>query len=262
MSKPALLALLLFSALIAPRPALADSRLGESCDLAIFGVKDKSGFLRFDAALRSALERQDADTLAPLVQFPLRLNRADGSHAMLVDAAALRQQFATAFPPSVHKSVLEQKPDALFCNADGVMYGNGELWADLAGTGEASQFRITAIHPPSAENVPESAEPAAKTELSCNTDKFRIVVDGGSAPRYRSWNKPHAPPDKPAMELAGKVDREGTGACSHRIWHFKNRNVEYVLSEPGCGDGSEPADAKARLEIRIGNRPPQTSWCY
>jgi hypothetical protein len=245
--------------------ACADTRLGDSCDLSILGVKDKSEFLRFDSALRYALDKQDAATLALLVQFPLTLNLEDGSHVSLNDSATLQLRFAEAFPPMLRKTVLAQKPEALFCRYDqGVMYGNGELWVNHIELGKVPQFRITAVNVPGSATRKAKSE-RAKTQIACSTDKFHIVIDADDdgTTRYRSWNKPHAPPDKPALELNGTAGGEGTGVCFHRNWNFKNSDVEYVVTEnKGCGDGSHSADALAQLEVLLGGKPQLTSWCY
>lgn len=256
--------LLAVSLLLGALPsAFADTRLGDGCDLSIFGVADKSEFLRFDNALRSALDKQDATALALLVRFPLALNYADGGRVSLNNEAALQKQFADAFSPTLRKIISAQKPEALFCKADGVMYGNGEIWVDRVGKGKAPQFRIIAVNEPDG-SAPKATSDAAKVQLACSTDKFHIVIDSdtGDAPRYRSWNKPHGPPGKPALELTGASGGEGTGTCFHRTWRFKNRSADYVLSEPGCSDGSVPDKAKAQLEVLIGGKSQLTSWCY
>lgn len=262
----------LLLALAALLPARAETRLGEGCDLAVLGVKGRADFLRFDSALSAALERQDASALAQLVRFPLRLNHGDGSHVSLDNAAALQSRFARAFGPAVRAAVVKHKPEALFCNADGVMYGNGEVWVNLVDTGTGQQFRVTTVNVPGnvAAQAPAQAQAAATTQaaeatplLACSTDKFHVVVDGrdGTAPRYRSWNKPHAPPEAPALELSGRADGEGTGACFHRIWRFRNGNVDYVVSEPGCGPDT-PGGARAELQVLIGGRSRLRSWCF
>ncbi len=211
MPKYAAFAFLVLSTFAATSNASADTRLGDSCDLSIFGVKDKSEFLRFDNTLRSALSRRDAAALALVVKFPLRLNHSDGSSISLNDAATLQLRFAEAFPASLRGIVLAQKPDALFCRSDGVMYGNGELWVGLGEAGESPQFRVSAINLPGPARQATAKPAEAKVQLACSTDKFHIVVDRGPdrASRYRSWNKPHAPPDKPALELMGTQDGLG-----------------------------------------------------
>jgi hypothetical protein len=256
---------LLLLAAAALTPARADTRLGDGCDLAILGARDRAEFLRFDSALNAALEKQDAAALALLVRFPLRVNQADGSRVSLDNAAALQSHFAQAFGPAVRAAVARQKPESLFCKADGgVMYGDGEVWADRVDVGRGQQFRVTTVNVPAgaaAAKAPAATEP--KPLLACSTDKFHVVIDGreDTAPRYRSWNKPHAPPDAPALELVGKAGGEGTGSCFHRIWRFRSGNVDYVLSEPGCGPDT-PKGARAELEVLIGGQSRLQSWCF
>lgn len=260
--------ILLLLAAAAWSPARADTRLGDGCALSILGAKDKAEFMRFDSALNTALEKQDAAALALLVRFPLRVNQADGSRISLDNAAALQSQFAQVFGPAVRAAVTRQKPEALFCKPDGgVMYGDGELWADRVDVGRGQQFRVTTVNVPAgaaAAKAPAAGAPAEpKPLLACSTDKFHVVIDGreGAAPRYRSWNKPHAPPDAPALELTGKAGGEGTGSCFYRIWRFRSGKVEYVLSEPGCGEGV-PKGGRAELEVLIGGQSRLRTWCF
>lgn len=225
--------------------------------------------MRFDSALNTALRAQDAAALALLVRFPLRVNQANGGRISLDNAAALQSQFEQVFSPSVRAAVTRQKPESLFCKADGgVMYGDGEVWADRVDVGAARQFRVTTVNVPAgaaASKAPAAAAAAAEAKplLACSTDKVHVVIDGrdNAAPRYRSWNKPHAPPDAPALELVGKADGEGTGSCFHRIWRFCSGNVEYVLSEPGCGPNT-PKGARAELEVLTAGQSRLRSWCF
>lgn len=259
--------LLVGACLFAATSANAAARLGASCDLSVLGTNDASGFQHFDNALREALEARDAGAVAALIAFPLRLNLAGGGHESVRDAAAFQQQSGTLLPV-LRKAVMAQPPGELFCNADGVMYDNGTIWANLVGSGIAAPFRITSVNLPQGVALRAAAAPAPqgagrKPELACKTDKFRIEIDtlGDGKPLYRAWNLPHAAPEPPAMELAGSVTREGTGACSHRIWRFRNGNTDYVVTEPGCTDGSEPAGAKAHLEVDIAGKPRLAAWC-
>ena len=255
------LAMLLLAA-VGATDARADTRLGESCDLAVLGVKDKAEFLGFDAALHAAIERRDASALAPLVQFPLRLNHADGKHASLESAAALSSRFDQAFGPTVRASVAGQKVDALFCNADGVMYGDGAVWVNRIDAGHGPQFRVTAVNVPGDSSAQSVSAADAKPLLACGTDKFHIVIDGaGASPRYRSWNKPHALPERPAVELEGTTEVEGTGSCAHRLWRFHSGRVEYVVSEPGCRPDT-PGGARAQLEVLVAGQSRLQTWCF
>ena len=136
-------ALLALATALCVVPAAASTRLGESCDLAALGARDAAGFMRFDRALRDAVQGSDAQALDALLQFPLALNRG-ASRTTIADAAAWRKQLDAAWWPVLQRAVAGQQPQALFCNADGVMYGDGAIWANPAGTA----LRISAINLP------------------------------------------------------------------------------------------------------------------
>ncbi len=270
MRMAATLIFILLAAELFAGPANAASRLGESCDLSVLGVGDTTDFYRFDNTLREAVTARDAAALAPLVDYPVRLNYKDGGHVEVHDAAALRERYAGGLWPVLQDAVIGQQPGELFCNADGVMYGDGTVWVNLVG--RAAVFRITALNLPGhapAQGTPAEAAAARaaggnKVLLACDTNKFHIVIDAGAddQPRYRSWNQPNLPPADPAMNLIGDESREGTGMCSHRIWHFRNGNTDYVVSEPGCTNGEVPSNAKAQLTVQTHGRTQLESWCH
>lgn len=250
-------ALLLVSAALMSASAFAGSRLGDGCDLSVLGVQNETEFMHFDNAVREAVTAKDAAALAKLAQFPLRLGKASVN-----SAAALQSRLADAWP-ALQKAVNAKQPGELFCNGEGVMYGDGEIWAN-PGSGLAAPFRITSLNLPQQHAATQAVASGGKVQLACGTDHFQIVVDeqANDTSRYRSWNKPHTAPDAPAIELVGKANFEGTGQCAHRVWDFRNGNANYILSEPGCSDGSTPANAKAQLEVLIGGKSQLQSWCY
>lgn len=259
--------LLVTSGSFASTSASAATRLGESCDLSVLGASDSGGFLHFDNALRKALEARDAGAVGTLISFPLQLNLVGGGQETLRDAAAF-QRLSGVLLPVLRKAVMAQQPGQLFCNMDGVMYNNGTVWANPVGSGIAAPFRITSMNLPKhvslhAASVPATATTGRKSELVCTTDRFRIEIEsmGDDKPLYRAWNLPHAASGPPAMELAGSMTREGTGLCNHRIWHFRNSNTDYVVTEPGCTEGSVPSGAKAQLEVDIAGKPRLKAWC-
>jgi len=269
MKKTTILIFALLSAGSLTTSAMAETRLGDSCDLSVLGVHDNANFYHFDNALREAVTSRNAAALAALVQYPIRLNYKNGAHAGIDDAATL-QGHAAALWPILQTAVIGQQPGELFCNADGVMYGDGAVWVNPENDGQ--RFRISALNLPvdaparNASTGAAAAHPAkaGKTMLTCDTNKFHIVIDAAAdqQPRYRSWNRPHLPPDAPAMNLVGEENGEGTGPCFHRIWRFRNGNTGYVVSEPGCDAGDVPANAKARLEVDIHGKPQLESWCH
>ena len=83
---------------------------------------------RFARSLQSALQRHDAPGVAAMVAFPLRVG-TEGGQARRVGRAELLRSFDAVFTPTVVKAVLAQDPAALLQNHQGVMFGNGEVWA-------------------------------------------------------------------------------------------------------------------------------------
>jgi hypothetical protein len=249
---------------VAMRIAFAgDTILGESCDLAIVGDSDKENFLVFDNELRTALSRQDLVATAVLVKFPLHVNYVDGSRILLNNAEAVQTRFAEIFPPAVRTAVLNQKPETLFCNSTGIMYGNGEVWISVGREGEA-HYRIGTVNLPAADDEMFTSK-TSKLEFVCEAEKQRVVIDSDAngTVRYRAWDKPRPVTAEPNMEIAlGSKDVEGTGPCAHSIWKFRTHKTEFTVSELGCTDGSEPERAKGELTVVVAGKWRGKWWCY
>jgi len=252
-------------AVLAAHPAVAaNTKLGPSCDLEPLGGTDKQEFLRFDRELRDALAKRDAVAASFLVQFPLRLNYADGSSLSLNNAAALQKRFAEVFNERVVAAIRAQKPDEIHCMDQGILYGHGELWADYAGEGAAQRYRVVVVNLPAPPGV--GAGPSAPTpEFICDAEKHRVVVDKDAKGtwRYRAWDKPRPLTDPPSLVLAGgKVESEGTGRCRYSWWTFGKGTTEISVSELGCTEGKEPAGARGTLDVSVGGKVSQHWYCF
>ena len=83
--------------------------------------------MTFVATLQSAVKSDSPEQVAPLIQFPLRVNMAPGkSHS--VTASRFSAEYGKIFTPTVKAAVLQQVPDDIFRNSNGAMLGNGEVW--------------------------------------------------------------------------------------------------------------------------------------
>ena len=81
----------------------------------------------FVVTLQSAVNSNSPEQVAPLIQFPLRVNTAPGkSHS--VTARRFSAEYGKIFTPTVKAAVLQQAPDNIFRNSNGAMLGNGEVW--------------------------------------------------------------------------------------------------------------------------------------
>lgn len=82
----------------------------------------------FAREFQSALRQQDTARVAEMVAFPLRVN-TEGRKGRRVNQATLLKSFDQVFTPGVVKGVLAQDPTRLFQNSQGVMFGDGAVWA-------------------------------------------------------------------------------------------------------------------------------------
>ena len=235
----------------------AFAQLGSSCNLDAAGIKNPEAFLAFDRELRAALAKQDAFTVAALTKYPLQINDDRGGYA-LTEPAAVQSHFQEVFPPAIRTAVSNQKPGDFFCTAEGIMYGNGQIWVEATPVG----YAIKVVNLP----APDHAS-ASRIDFVCNAEKHRIIVDeaAGGAVRYRAWNRPRRLSDTPDLEIpAGKASVEGTGPCEYRLWKFNRGGTEYTVSElGGCGEpNSTPNGARGTLDVTAGGKSLAHFWCY
>ena len=258
--KANVLQLALLLPMVASVAICQETKLSDSCDLSIFTDRDTKSFLAFDKELRAAIRKQDPVAMAFLVKFPLRVNSNTGKYS-LDDPAALESHFQEVFPQAVRNAVLNQDPAQFMCRDQGVMYGNGEVWVNIAKFG----FAIEVVN---LETSASGKVPKRGIEFTCQTDRYRIVIDldASRVSRYREWNRPHPLTDNPDLEFAkGKSSFEGAGLCSYPVWTFTNHQAAYRVEGLGCFGDAEPGppkDAKGRLVIFLAGQEKSSEWCY
>lgn len=199
----AILALALLPVWVVPRWAFAASRLGGSCDLSVLGVRDEAGFRRFDQALREAVRARDAQALSALVDYPVRANYGSGGHVELRDAAALLGARLDDLWPTLQEAVMGHPAATLFCNDQGVMYGNGAVWANPEGAD--GLFRITAFNFPGPAPAHEPLAFAVRVSLSPQAAARLRAAHEAITADARYYGDPTAQGRKHADE-AGQID--------------------------------------------------------
>jgi hypothetical protein len=232
-------------------PCTADGGIKASSDqIAAFG--------RFDAALRSAVKRNDTAALAFLVRFPLRVNTGSG-RLLIPDARSLDGHYFQIFSPGVRNQVLSSGPGDYICRYDeGVGYKRGVIWVSTNG----HKFGLDAV------NAPDLHAKSYKPTLvyTCETKTHRISIQDPKSGkyRYRSWNKPKELSEPPDLEISnGNLHFEGTGICSYGVYSFRKGNAEYTIDQGlGCSDGSEPKNATGDLHVTVAGKDVTQAWCF
>ena len=82
----------------------------------------------FAKKVQAALRARDVEGVIALSAMPLRVNLDKGKVRRL-SREQLGREFDRIFSPPIVKEVLDQDPESLFENWQGVMFGSGAVWA-------------------------------------------------------------------------------------------------------------------------------------
>ena len=96
------------------------------------------------AAIQKALAAHEVDRLAGYIAYgePFKVNSED---VTIADEQELTAQFDTLFNDKVVSAVTGQGYEQLFVNADGIMFGDGELWITGVCDDDACEFPFVTI---------------------------------------------------------------------------------------------------------------------
>jgi hypothetical protein len=142
--------LALLALLASATPALAQ-QVAEDVDARIDTVL--GNHVPYEAAyvdLRAALEANDQDALAEL--FPIGTTfHLNGEQMTFANVDEVKARLGEMLTDKVKETVLAQSYETLFVNADGVMFGTGQLWlggicADQSETCTEFDVRVIAIN--------------------------------------------------------------------------------------------------------------------
>lgn len=98
----------------------------------------------FMTELQRLLKAGDKKGLSELVSYPLRVNSAKAKKGTVTikDRAAFLREFDGIYSPAVIEEALKHDPRYIFCNYQGVMLGNGIVWATNEKGGRLGVFVI------------------------------------------------------------------------------------------------------------------------
>lgn len=80
----------------------------------------------FDA-IQQAVDEDDAAAFADWVSYPIEVS-ADGEAMVIGDASQFAEYYEGIVTPEIAKAVTDQSFNELFINADGAMFGDGQVW--------------------------------------------------------------------------------------------------------------------------------------
>jgi len=144
----------------------AENSFGPQCpDFSVTGIESKEKFGSFLFDLRILLRQNHESVASDLVMYPLRVN---GKISELINSEAeLLRKYDSVFTDAVIKSIGRAASDDLSCNAEGVIFGEGDsyIWV----TERDGKVGVVAV------NLPVSTPSFDCSKASSSTEK--IICD-------------------------------------------------------------------------------------
>ena len=107
-------------------PALAQTDADVTAAInANFG--DAEPFIEAFDAIQAAVEAGDAETFASWISYPFRVT-VDGEAYVFEAEDVVVDQYQSMMTDEIKTAILDQQYKDLFVNAEGVMFGDGQLW--------------------------------------------------------------------------------------------------------------------------------------
>lgn len=132
--------------LLCPGAALAQTDGDVIAQLdTMFGTSDP--FVEAFQAIQEAVEAGDSEVVAQWVAYPLRAV-VDEEETEIADEESFVENYDAIVTEDIAATITNQRFADLFVNADGVMFGSGEMWLTLVCDDDActdSGVRIIAI---------------------------------------------------------------------------------------------------------------------
>jgi hypothetical protein len=124
------------SLMIAP-----ETETSSGCDLEVAGFNEKESFLKFFPLLKEAVKTKDPKKISPFMLYPFKVNGK--TTIKIKNAQEFEAKFKTLITEKIIVVISNQKIEDLFCQYQGVMFGDGEVWVQKIN----GKVGISAINP-------------------------------------------------------------------------------------------------------------------
>lgn len=122
------------------RPTCPNSTVADA-----WGPKFASEAKAFFLALQHVVETNDKRDFAALVQYPLYVYGADTFE--IKTPSEMIRKYSSIITPSARRAILNQSPDCLFGNGQGVMAAHGRVWFQKQADGKMKIITLNIIRP-------------------------------------------------------------------------------------------------------------------
>lgn len=125
-------------------PALAQS--DADTDAAVDNVLgDHNAYRAAFDAIQQAVGDGDAAGFAKWVSYPIKVV-ADGEDMQLSDEEQFAEHYDNILTDEIRQAILDQAWASVFVNADGIMFGNGQVWMNgICKNDSCSEFDVKIV---------------------------------------------------------------------------------------------------------------------
>jgi hypothetical protein len=98
-------------------------------------------------AIQTAVAEGDAESFAEWVSYPFSVT-VDGEDYVFDGPDGVVEHYESMMTPEIEEAILDQSFETLFVNAEGIMFGDGQLWLSAICTDDScaeSDIRIIAL---------------------------------------------------------------------------------------------------------------------
>jgi hypothetical protein len=118
-----------------------ETETSSGCDLEVAGFDEKESFLKFFPLLKEAVKSKDPKRISSFMLYPFKVN---GKNIFKIhNTQEFEAKFKILFNEKIISAISQQKIEDLFCQYQGVMFGDGEVWIQKTN----GKVGISAINP-------------------------------------------------------------------------------------------------------------------
>ncbi len=113
---------------------------------------DAKPFVEAIDAIQTAVAEDDAETFANWISYPFRVT-IDGEAYVFAGPEGVVEHYESMMTDEIRSAIVDQEFKNLFVNAEGVMFGDGQLWlSGICETETCETFSVKIIAVQSAAN--------------------------------------------------------------------------------------------------------------
>ncbi len=121
-----------------------EKRPHSGCNYKVAGIERPSDLRDFVVALKNAVARDDRPLVAGMIRYPIRVWISKKRQSIHNRREFLRK-YDLVLTALVKRAIADQDVANLFCNYQGAMIHNGEVWI---GAMEDGKLKVIAFNPP------------------------------------------------------------------------------------------------------------------